>query len=147
MDKARRLLVVALVAFCAALAATFLARSFVADAPHTGGQLHVLMHDELDLDPDQERQIAALEARFAQRRQQLDAAMREANAQLAEAVETEHEYGPKVSEAVDRSHMAMGELQKETLSHVFAMRAVLRPDQASAFDERIAATLSSSPEQ
>lgn len=147
MDKARRLLVVALVAFCAALAATFLARSFVADAPHAGSQLHVLMHDELDLDPDQERQIAALEARFAQRRQQLDAAMREANAQLAEAVETEHEYGPKVSEAVDRSHMAMGELQKETLSHVFAMRAVLRPDQASAFDERIAATLSSSPEQ
>lgn len=147
MDKARRLLVVALVAFCAALAATFVARGLVDDTPHAGGQLHVLMHDELDLDPDQERQIADLEARFAQRRQQLDAAMREANAQLAEAVEIEHEYGPKVSEAVDRSHMAMGELQKETLSHVFAMRAVLRPDQARAFDERITATLSSSPEQ
>ena len=43
--------------------------------------------------------------------------------------------------------MAMGELQKATLSHVFAMRAVLRPDQAAVFDERIAATLTSSPDQ
>lgn len=36
--------------------------------------------------------------------------------------------------AVDRSHQAMGLLQKQTLQHLFAMRAVLRPDQAARFD-------------
>lgn len=147
MGKLPRYLLIALVAFCAALAASFVARSLAPEAAHEGGELHALMHEELVLDPEQERQIEALEARFSQRREQLDAAMRAANAQLAQAVESEHEYGPRVSEAVDRSHMAMGELQKETLSHVFAMRAVLRPDQAAVFDERITATLTSSPDQ
>ena len=46
-----------------------------------------------------------------------------------------------VDRAVDRSHMAMGELQKATLSHVFAMRAVLRPDQAEIFDKAVAEAL------
>jgi Spy/CpxP family protein refolding chaperone len=147
MGKLPRILLVALVAFCAALAASFLARSFGPEAAPAGGELHDLMHEELVLDAAQERQIAELEARFIQRRQQLDEAMRQANARLAEAVKSEHEYGPRVSEAVDHSHMAMGELQKATLSHVFAMRAVLRPDQAAVFDERIAATLTSSPDQ
>ncbi len=147
MGKVPRYLLVALVAFCAALAASFLARSFGSQAAHEGGELHALMHEELVLDPAQERQIAQLEARFAQRRLQLDAAMLQANSRLAAAIESEHEYGPRVSEAVDHSHMAMGELQKETLSHVFAMRAVLRPDQAAVFDERIASTLTSSPDQ
>ena len=35
----------------------------------------------------------------------------------------------------------MGDLQKATLTHVFAMRRVLRPDQAATFD-RLFATLS-----
>lgn len=147
MEKTSRFVLVALVAFCAALAATFVARSLQDDARHASSKLHTLMHEELRLDPEQDRQITMLEARFAERRAQLDEAMREANAQLAEAVESEHEYGPRVSEAVDRSHMAMGELQKETLKHIFAMRAVLRPDQAIVFDERIVSTLNSSPEQ
>jgi hypothetical protein len=37
--------------------------------------------------------------------------------------------------------MAMGELQKATLRHVFAMRAVLRPDQAARFDAAISKAL------
>ena len=134
-------------AFCVALAATILARNLINGAPHKGGELHALMHDELKLDRDQERQIERLEARFAEKRRQLDIGLREANAQLAEAVASEHKYGPKVAEAVDRSHVAMGELQKETLRHVFAMRAVLRPDQAALFDQRIVSTLTSPSEQ
>lgn len=31
----------------------------------------------------------------------------------------------------------MGELQKETLAHLFAMRRLLRPDQAAQFDRAI----------
>ncbi|MBU7579776.1 MAG: periplasmic heavy metal sensor [Porphyrobacter sp.] len=61
-------------------------------------------------------------------------AMTRAVAALAEAIAAEHEYGPRVSDAVDATHHAMGELQKATLEHVFAMRAILRPDQQARFD-------------
>jgi hypothetical protein len=61
--------------------------------------------------------------------------MRSDNARLAEAITAEHGYGPGVQAAVDRSHEVMGELQKETLQHVFRLRSVLRPDQARKFDE------------
>jgi hypothetical protein len=35
----------------------------------------------------------------------------------------------------------MGELQKQTLAHIFAMRAVLRPDQAAKFDRAVVEAL------
>jgi hypothetical protein len=59
----------------------------------------------------------------------------------------ERQYGPRVAEAVDRSHMAMGDLQKVTLSHVFAMRAVLRPDQAAHFDAAVSKALTRSGDE
>jgi len=37
----------------------------------------------------------------------------------------------------------MGELQKATLQHVFAMRAVLRPDQTARFDKAVVQALTS----
>ena len=60
---------------------------------------------------------------------------------LAAAIAAEHGYGPKVAQAVDRSHQVMGQLQKETLQHMFAMRAVLRPDQAAQFDAAVVRAL------
>ena len=48
---------------------------------------------------------------------------------------------PQVAAAVDRSHGAMGELQKETLNHMFAMRQILRPDQTTAFDRAVVKAL------
>ena len=67
--------------------------------------------------------------------------MRAANARLADAIEAEHGYGPQVTAAIDHSHMIMGGLQKETLEHLFAMRAVLNPDQAKLFDSTVVKAL------
>ncbi|MEP7221774.1 MAG: periplasmic heavy metal sensor [Novosphingobium sp.] len=141
MRNLPRYLLVALIAFSAALAATWIARSMAASHAREGGELHGLMHEEMDLDADQKAKVKALEAQFAQRRQGLDARLQAANAQLAAAMASEHEYGPRVAEAVDASHMAMGDLQKATLAHVFAMRAVLRPDQAARFDAAVGKAL------
>jgi len=141
MGNASRYALVALVAFCVALGASWLSRNVMAPAHPAGGELHVLMHEKLDLDSAQKRKIEALEADFAVQRRALDQRLRDANAGLAAAMASEHQYGPRVSEAVDRCHMAMGELQKATLRHVFAMRAVLRPDQAARFDAGIARAL------
>ena len=96
-----------------------------------------IMHQELDLDARQEAGVEALEKSFAGRRKELEAKLRQANAELARAMSTEHQYGPRVTTAVDHAHMAMGDLQKATLEHVFAMRALLRPDQAARFDRAV----------
>src|SRR3546814_762201 len=96
-----------------------------------------------DLDPQQKQKIDGLEADFAARRKALDTELQAANADLAAAIVHEHQYGPDVEHAIDRSHHAMGELQKATLRHVFAMRGVLRPDQAKQFDAAVASTLTS----
>src|SRR3546814_18695766 len=67
--------------------------------------------------------------------------MRAANVRLAQAIEAEHGYGPRVTEAIDETHEVMGTLQKETLQHLFAMRGVLNPDQAEMFDKRVVKAL------
>ncbi|WP_144098264.1 Spy/CpxP family protein refolding chaperone [Croceicoccus sediminis] len=136
-----RYVTVALVAVVAALAALWIAQGLPREEAANGGRLHAIMHEQLDLDPGQEKQIHALETSFAQKRETLEAELAAANRDLAKAVANEHAYGPAVERAVDRSHMAMGELQKATLSHVFAMRAILRPDQAQVYDEAVAEAL------
>ncbi|MEQ5786938.1 periplasmic heavy metal sensor [Erythrobacter sp. NFXS35] len=130
----RRIAVIALIAFLAAGAGVFAARMFDPALPDSGAALHAFMHDELDLDPAQEQQLEVLEADFARRRATLEARLKADNARLAEAIAAEHVYGPRVSEAVDATHHSMGAVQKATLEHVFAMRAILRPDQQPRFD-------------
>ena len=104
----RRLLLLGLIAFAAAIAGVFIGR-LVAD--------------------------------FAGRRQALELEMRAANVRLAQAIEAEHGYGPRVTEAIDETHEVMGTLQKETLQHLFAMRGVLNPDQAEMFDKSVVKAL------
>ena len=78
---------------------------------------------------------------FAARRDALELDMRAANIRLAQAIEAEHGYGPRVTEAIDETHRVMGELQKETLQHLFAMRVVLNRDQAAMFDKSVVQAL------
>ena len=103
--------------------------------------LHAFVHEELDLTADQERRLELLEQDFSVRRRAREAELRAANAQLAAAIQARHQYSPEVQAAVERFHHAMGELQKETILHVLAMRTVLTPGQAAKFDRRIAEAL------
>ncbi|MEL7708310.1 periplasmic heavy metal sensor [Citromicrobium bathyomarinum] len=107
--------------------------------------LHQFVHDELSLTADQEQRLDALEARFAVEQARLEASARAANAQLAQAMETEHEYGPEVSAAIDEVHARMGDLQKATVRHVFDMREILDPDQQLQFDRKVSAALTRDP--
>lgn len=137
----KRYALVALVAFAAALAAVLVARIWIAPQPQVESEVHALLHQRLTLDADQDRRIHALETAFAARRAALESEMRADNERLAAAIAAEHGYGPQVAQAVDRTHHVMGALQKETLQHIFAMRAVLRPDQAQEFDAAVVKAL------
>lgn len=99
--------------------------------------LHEFVHAELSLSTAQNQRLDGLERDFAVRRRARDAELRAANVQLAAAIQARHAYSPEVKAAVERFHIAMGELQKETILHVLAMRTVLTPEQAVKFDRRI----------
>jgi hypothetical protein len=144
MTSAQRYVFVAVLAFFVALAALWLGQRLRGEAP-AETRLHVLMDRELGLDPGQKARIDALERGFAQRRGALEVELRAANADLAAAIARDRAYGPSVEKAVDRSHIAMGELQKATLRHVFAMRAVLHADQTARFDAAVAQALTTPP--
>ena len=45
------------------------------------------------------------------------------------------------TEAIDETHRVMGELQKEMLQHLFAMRVVLDREQAEMFDKSVVQAL------
>jgi len=141
MNSSRRLLLIGIVAFIAALAGVLIGR-VVADAPRASEtELHALLHGELDLSADQKLKIDRIETQFEVRREALELEMRAANIRLADAIEAEHGYGPQVTQAIDQTHMVMGELQKETLKHLFAMRGVLNREQATMFDKSVVKAL------
>jgi hypothetical protein len=141
MRNSRQVLLLVFLTFAAAIAGVVIGRVFVVPQQPVESELHDLLHSELKLDEEQHKRLEAIEKSFAIHRQALELELRADNARLAEAIEAERGYGPNVAAAVDRSHHAMGELQKETLEHIFAMRAVLRPDQATKFDQAVVKAL------
>jgi len=140
MKSASRTLLIAAIAFLAAVTGVFVGQQ-IFHAPHHGTELHDLLHEHLELDAGQEARLEEIERRFAVRRRALELELRADNARLAEAIQAEHGNGPGVAAAVERSHHIMGELQKETLAHLFAMRQTLRPDQAEKFDRAVTRAL------
>lgn len=113
----------------------------VQEGPPAG--LHQIVHRDLQLDPAQQVAIERLETDFARRRTGWEADMRAANAELAAAIASEHAETPRVQAAIDRFHAAMGALQKATVAHVLAMRAVLKPQQTERFDREVEKALTS----
>lgn len=137
----RRHLLTLVIAFVAALAGVAIGCRLLMPAEPQASDIHMLVHRDIALDPGQRIALDRLEGRFAVQRAALEARLRGDNARLAAAIEAEHRDGPQVSQAIDAVHRSMGDLQKATLAHVFAMRGVLRPDQAATFDRLVAAKL------
>lgn len=136
----RALVWIVLAGFAGALGGVIAGRE-LSTPPAAGAELHELLHRELELDARQDAQIDVLERQFSIKMKGLQLEMRADNALLAAAIEAEHGNGPRVVAAITKSHQAMGELQKETLGHIFAMRKVLRPDQAEKFDRAVVQAL------
>ncbi|MDF8335478.1 periplasmic heavy metal sensor [Novosphingobium cyanobacteriorum] len=141
MSWGKRLALIALVAFLAAMGGVYAGRELFQQTRQSETEIHALLHKQLSLDDAQEVKIDAIERRLATRRQALELEMRAANAHLAAAIEAEHGYGPEVTAAIDHTHQVMGDMQKVTLEHLFAMRAVLKPDQAAVFDRTVVKAL------
>lgn len=137
---APRTALIAALAFLASLGGVFVGRQ-IFPPQQPGNELHDLIHEQLKLGAGQHARLDELERQFALRRNALELELRADNARLAEAIQREHGNGPAVAAAIERSHHVMGELQRETLAHLFAMRRLLRPDQAAKFDRAVTRAL------
>ncbi|MGX7926438.1 periplasmic heavy metal sensor [Tsuneonella sp. HG094] len=145
MSSTMRLAIIGAVALIAAIVGVVLGRVLIEPPRQNETELHALMHRELSLTAEQEARLDAIEARYTGQREALELELRAANIRLAQAIEAEHGYGPRVTRAVDDMHMTMGALQKETLRHLFAMRSVLDEDQAAMFDRVVVKALTDEP--
>ncbi len=92
---------------------------------------HAWLHRELGLTEAQREALAPLEAAYAVREQQARSAFDAANRELARAVAEDQRLSPRVGQALDHLHVAMADLQKASLEHLFEMRAQLKPEQAA----------------
>jgi nickel and cobalt resistance protein CnrR len=104
---------------------------------HEGRDLNSVIHQQLGLTAEQNRQVEALEVQFRKHEKAVKAEMRAANRELAAALDQEHAYGPRAQAAMDRFHKAEEDLQASTIKHVLAMRAILNPEQARKLDQTI----------
>lgn len=137
----RNLLITLVFVVLAAGAGAWLCARYVVSHHAAGPSLHEMVHDKLDLTPDQTRRLAVIEARYAADRRRLEGNIRAANRELAVAIQKGRKDSPEVDAAIDHLHLAMGDLQKATIGHVFDMRAVLTPEQTRTFDAEILAAL------
>ena len=90
---------------------------------------HEWLHRELNLTDAQLKALEPIEASFGAKQRQLAETLHEANRELARALAEDKAYTPRVTAAVEHVHHRMGDLQKASIEHVFAMRAELTPEQ------------------
>ena len=145
MSPIRSLLLTIVLSVVAAAAGAWGGARYVVSRMHHTASLHQIVHEKLHLTTGQEQRISGLEGDFAVRRHALEADMRAANADLAQAIQQGHAYTPAVQQAIDRSHHAMSELQKQSILHVLAMRQVLTPEQVARFDDTVVKALTEDP--
>lgn len=119
------LVVIAVVAALAAYVTLHWSRRVSADEVTS----HEWLHHELNLTEAQLKTLEPIEAQFGEKQRRLAEALHEANRQLAHAMAEDKAYTPRVTAAVEHVHHCMGDLQKVSIEHVFAMRAVLSPEQ------------------
>lgn len=106
---------------------------------------HQWLHRELKLTDAQEKALGPIEQSFGEKQRLLAEALRDANRQLARTIAEEKAYTPRVTAAVEHVHHSMGELQKASIEHVFAMRAVLTAEQGDKLLKLAQQALEQSP--
>src|SRR3546814_12602255 len=102
----RRMLLVGLIAFAAAIAGVFVGRMVTQTPGASETELHALLHSQLDLTAQQEARIERIQAAFTGRSHALEKEMRAATVRLSQAIEAETGYGPRGTAAHHHSTQA-----------------------------------------
>jgi Spy/CpxP family protein refolding chaperone len=103
--------------------------------------VHEMVHQGLELTPQQRREIDAVEARYTKRRNDLRVQISRANLELASAMSEEMAFGPQAQTAIDHLQNSVGDLQSSTVLYVLEIRDVLTPEQRVIYDRKVVEAL------
>ena len=142
-DMGRTVLLVLLLTVIAAGTGGWLGVHYGLSHARSPVSLNRLLHRQLHLSTGQSQRLAAMEAAYLAQRKTLEGEELEADRELAAALLSDHQYGPRAERAIDHFSTAMKALQVATVVHVMAMRAVLTPKQAEKFDQAVTQALDS----
>lgn len=98
---------------------------------------HLKFHHKLKLTKVQMSKLSEIEEEFSLKRKALEQKIQSANKDLAAAIKSDKAFSIKVQEATNQIHQAMGELQKETLQHLFKMQPILTDEQNRKLEQLI----------
>jgi hypothetical protein len=103
--------------------------------------VHALVQERMKLTPAQQKEIDAVEARYAKRRDDLRIQAGRANAELAAAMSEEMAFGPKAQKAIDHLQVSVGDLQSATVLYILEVRDVLTKEQRVVYDRKVVEAL------
>jgi Spy/CpxP family protein refolding chaperone len=103
--------------------------------------VHEMIDQGLKLTPEQRKEIAAIEARYSRRRNELRVQVSRANVELASAMSEEMAFGPQAQLAIDHLQHSVGDLQSSTVLYVLEIRDVLTPEQRVIYDQKVVEAL------
>ena len=106
---------------------------------------HYWIHSQLNITAEQHKRLGPLEEKFSRRRDELANSIRQAERELASAILADKSDSERVKAAVQKIHLAQGDLQETVLEHVFEMRPILTPEQYTRLIELTAQALRDDP--
>lgn len=142
----RNTLLLIILSLLVGLGGVWLGKALFAPHPVAAADLHAEIHHSLQLSKKQQQEIHLLEREFVKRKLVLENRLKAANGSLSDAIAKDHELSADVTEAGEQYLIILGELQEETLQHIFKMRGILNESQATEFDKIIIRSLHAATE-
>lgn len=92
---------------------------------------HAWLHEQLEITPEQEEQLAPIEHSYAEERKELQRRIDGSGQRLARALEDPEGRRNELDAALAEIRAAQGQLQGLTIHHFLEMKSHLSPDQAA----------------
>ena len=96
-----------------------------------------IVRRDLNLTPEQSKDILAIEQKYDQRRTDLRQQVAEANRELADALMADMAFGRQAQQATTHVEQGLGQLQRATVVYVLEVRDVLTPEQQMIYDRKV----------
>lgn len=96
-----------------------------------------IVRNNLNLTPNQAKEIQAIENKYYDRRTELREEVAEANRELADALMADMAFGREAQQASNHVEQGLGQLQRATILYVLQVRDVLTPEQQMIYDRKV----------
>jgi nickel and cobalt resistance protein CnrR len=137
----RRTYIAVLLSLLAGFAGVWMGLKIFPQSDPSTVSLHEIIHHQFDLNAEQETALKRLEDLYTLQQKRYATKLKAANFALAATIKIHHNLSPEVVQAEQQYLAVLGNFQTETLRHIFAMRAILSPEQAKKFDDIVLRSL------